>query len=325
MTTIIGLIEHDGTALTEAACQTLTFARSLAGDLGGEVAGLIIGEGAEAVAAELGQYGVARIIQVDDDRIADYAPAGWARAAFQVAADRSADVVLAPGSDRGNEVMAHLAAMSDLPLAANCQAVELGDPFKVTRVRWGGSILESAVLDGAPRLLTVAPHVVAPEMVSGPATPPVEPFTPTLTDADLRVRLVRREKEVTEGVTLKNAPVVVGGGRGVGGPEGYAVLEELAGLLGGAVGCSRVATNNGWRPHSDQVGLTGTRISPDLYIACGISGAIQHIVGCKGAKRIMVINKDPEAAFFAKADYGVLGDLYEVIPAIIDAVKAETT
>jgi len=135
---------------------------------------------------------------------------------------------------------------------------------------------------------------------------------------------VRREAEVTEGITLKNAAVVVGGGRGVGSSEGYAVLEKLAEILGAAVGCSRVATNNGWRPHSDQVGLTGTRISPELYIACGISGAIQHLVGCKKAQKIMVINKDPEAAFFGKADYGVVGDLHEVLPAVIEELKKQT-
>ena len=146
--------------------------------------------------------------------------------------------------------------------------------------------------------------------------PVVETFSPQLTDKDFLVRLVRLESDEAEGITLKTATVVVGGGRGVGSPEAYSVLEELAGEIGAAVGCTRVATNNGWRPHSDQVGLTGTRISPTLYIACGISGAIQHLVGCKGAKNILVINKDPEAALFSKADFGVLGDLHEVLPAI---------
>jgi len=321
---VLTLIEQNGNGLSEASQQALTFARDLAGRAGSEVVGLLIGENTAASTAELGRYGVSKVVRIEDDQLDDYAPAAWARTVSQVMADRSPQVVLAAGTDRGNEVMANLAAMADLPLSANSLAVDADDPSRVTRMRWGSSLLEEAVIAGEPKLLTLAVHVVPPEEVAAPVEPAVETFTPTLSDGDLRVRLTRREAEVTEGITLKNAPVVVGGGRGVGSPEGYAVLEKLAELIGGAVGCSRVATNNGWRPHSDQVGLTGTRISPELYIACGISGAIQHLVGCKGAKRILVINKDPEAAFFAKADYGVLGDLHEVLPAIIEEVKKQT-
>lgn len=321
---IIALIECDGNDLSEATQQLLTFARDMAARGGSETAALLIGENKAAPAADLGRYGVSRILAVENGQLDDYAPAAWARALQQVMTERAPRMVLAPGTDRGNEVMAHLAAMADLPLAANCLAVDADDSSRITRMRWGSSLLEEAVVTGAPTLLTLALHVVPAEEVAAPAEPPVETVAPDIPETDLRVRLTRREAEVTEGITLKNAPVVVGGGRGVGSPEGYAVLEKLAELIGGAVGCSRVATNNGWRPHSDQVGLTGTRIAPELYIACGISGAIQHLVGCKGAKRIMVINKDPEAAFFAKADYGVLGDLHEVVPAIIEEVKKQT-
>jgi electron transfer flavoprotein alpha subunit len=146
-------------------------------------------------------------------------------------------------------------------------------------------------------------------------------FTPTLDPKDQRVCISAREETASEGVNLKTASVVVGGGRGVGGAEGFQLLEELAGLLGAAVGGSRVVTNNGWRPHSDQIGLTGNRIAPHLYIACGISGAIQHLVGCKGAKHVLVINKDREAPFFRRADYGVVGDLHEILPALIEAIR----
>jgi electron transfer flavoprotein alpha subunit len=217
--------------------------------------------------------------------------------------------------------MAHVAARAGLPMAANCLQIEQDDPFRITRQRWGGSLLEHAEVQGEPKLLTVAQYAFeAAEPFQGGATE-VETFTPSFEDRDFRVRFLGREETASEGVTLKNAPVVVGGGRGVGSEEGYSVLEELAEQLGGVVGGSRVATNNGWRPHADQIGSTGNRIAPELYIACGISGAIQHLVGCKGAKRIMVINKDPEAPFFSKADYGVLGDLHEVIPAIVEEIK----
>jgi electron transfer flavoprotein alpha subunit len=148
-------------------------------------------------------------------------------------------------------------------------------------------------------------------------------FTPILDDKMFRVRVTEHIEKIGEKVSLAEAHVVIGGGRGVGSAEGFTILEELADLLGGAVGGSRVATNQGWRPHSDQIGQTGTRIAPDLYIACGISGAIQHMVGCKGAKHILVINQDREAPILERADYGVIGDLHEIIPALINELRKE--
>jgi electron transfer flavoprotein alpha subunit len=321
---ILGLLEYENTVVTEASLQMITFARKIAAGNGDEVVALLIGgEDNASLPGDLGRYGVSRVIRAGHEQLSDYAPVAWAKIVFQVMADCGPQMVLAAGTDRGNEVMAHLAAMAELPMAANCSAVSPGDPFQVTRLRWGSSLLEEAVLSGATKLLTVAIHVVEAEEAAAAVEPVVQTFEPTLTEKDFRVRLIRREADVAEGITLKNAPVVIGGGRGVGSQEAYSLLEELAEVLGGAVGCSRVATNNGWRPHSDQVGLTGTRISPTLYIACGISGAIQHLVGCKGANKVMVINKDPEAAFFGKADYGVLGDLHEVLPAIVEELKKQ--
>jgi electron transfer flavoprotein alpha subunit len=249
-----------------------------------------------------------------------YAPGAWAAAIVQLVEEHSPDAVIAAASDRGQEAMAHAAARLDLPLAANCVSAQPGEqpgePWQVVRQRWGGSLLEEATLTGAVKLLTVAQHVVeAAEPV------PVEPFTPELSEADLAVRVVRREEPPPGTVSLTDARVVVGGGRGVGSAEGFAVLQELADLLGGAVGGSRVVTNLGWRAHADQVGQTGARIAPDLYIACGISGAIQHIVGCKGAKKILAINKDPHAPMLARSDYAVVGDLHEVVPAVIKELR----
>jgi electron transfer flavoprotein alpha subunit len=233
----------------------------------------------------------------------DYRPAAWAAAIAAAAA--GADGVVAAGSDRGNELLAHVAARLDQPFAANVTALD-GDV--VTRVRWGGSLLEEARLHGSPRILTVAPH-------TQPAAEPVEVELLAAPD-DGSPRVLERVEESGGGVSLRDAKVVVGGGRGVGSAEGFAIIEELAGLLGGAVGCSRVVTSAGWRPHADQVGQTGTKISADLYVACGISGATQHIAGCKGAKRILAINDDPEAPILAHADYAVIGDLHEIVPAI---------
>ena len=230
-----------------------------------------------------------------------YQPAAWAK---KLAAQK-ADSIVAAGSDRGNELLAHVGALLDRPVAANVTAIA-GDV--VTRQRWGGSLLEEARLHGSPQLLTVAPH-------TQPAAELGEVETLQAED-DGSPKVLERIEETSGGVSLRDAKVVVSGGRGVGSAEGFAIIEELAGLLGGAVGCSRVVTSAGWRPHTDQVGQTGTKISADLYVACGISGATQHIAGAKGAKRILAINNDPEAPILAVADYAVIGDLHEVVPAI---------
>ena len=205
--------------------------------------------------------------------------------------------------------------MCGASLAANCVAATPGDPAEVTRVRWGGSLLEQARLHGDVKLLTVAPHALAIEAAATGA-PAIEAFAPELRDEDLVVQVSERVDTSTGGLSLAESPVVVSGGRGVGSSEGFGILEELAGLLGGVVGCSRAVTSAGWRPHTDQVGQTGTKISPELYIPCGISGATQHMAGCKGAKKILAINADPDAPILASADYAVVGDLGEIVPAI---------
>ena len=210
--------------------------------------------------------------------------------------------------------MARAAARLGEPLAANCVSVTPGDPLLLTRVRWGGSLLEEARLHAGRALLTVAPHAVAPAEPGSPGS--VDSFTPDLADGDLVVRVRDHVAPPAGGVSLADAKVVVTGGRGVGSAEGFAPVEELAALLGGAVGCSRAVTMSGWRPHTDQVGQTGNKIAPEIYIACGVSGATQHIAGCKGAKRILAVNTDPEAPIMSVADYAVVGDLHEVLPAI---------
>jgi electron transfer flavoprotein alpha subunit len=318
---IAAMIEHDQGLMNEASLQMLAFARQVAEKTGSKVAALVIGEDAEGVVQDLKTTPVDQVIWVRHSGLQDYAPQAWAKAVADVIEAQKPEMVMAAATDRGSEVMAHVGALTDMPLAANCTDVQPGTPYRITRQRWGGSLLEQATLDGDPKLLTVGLQVFEALEPGQPVEKEVQVFEPALTDQEFRVRLTERQAIETEGVTLKTAPVVVGGGRGVGSAEGYQVLEELAGLLGGAVGGSRVATNNGWRSHADQVGSTGNRISPDLYIACGISGAIQHLVGCKGAKNIMVINKDPEAPFFSKADYGVLGDLHQILPAVIEEVR----
>jgi electron transfer flavoprotein alpha subunit len=311
---VVVLVEHAGGSVEELSLQSLTLARELAG--GEPLTALLVGEGGREAAPELGAYGVASAYVAEDARLGAYAPGAWARSMLEVVDRVEPSAVVAAGSGRGNEVLSHVAARMELPYAANCTAARPGPPLEVTRVRWGGSLLEEARVHGEPALLTVAPHTVAAAAVNGADAPAVEAFAPALDEADLAVQVSEHVSTVTEGVSLADAKVVVSGGRGVGSADGFAILEELAGMLGAAVGCSRVVTSAGWRPHTDQVGQTGTKVSPDLYIACGISGATQHIAGCKGAKKILVINSDAEAPIMSSADYAVIGDLTEIIPAI---------
>ncbi len=310
---VLVVVEHESGQVDELSLQALAFARGYAA--GEQLAAVAFGAGAPELAAALGEHGVSTLHAVEHDALDAYAPQAWGRAVAQLAERVAPAATVAAGSDRGHEVLAHAAACSGGVLAANCVRATRGDPAALTRLRWGGSLLEEARLHGAVKLLTVAPHAVAIEPAPvGEAA--VEPFAPELRDEDLVVRVAERVDTSGGGLSLADAPVVVSGGRGVGSAEGFAALEELAGLLGGVVGCSRAVTSAGWRPHADQVGQTGTKISPELYIPCGISGATQHMAGCKGAKKVLAINADPDAPILAGADYAVIGDLGEVVPAI---------
>lgn len=316
---LLVVIETDRGRLVDASLEALTAARQLATTMGTGVHAVTVGEDADPVADSLGRYGASMVHQVHHPILTDYGPEAWGDAVAQVALAEGATAVVASGTDRGNEILAHVAALMDQPFAANCLEVSPGTPWELTRVRWGGSLLERATLDGGVVLLTFAHHSVDPS--EAPVSVQTQVFEPEL-DPWLARSLVVDRVVLTTGVTLATAPVVVSGGRGVGSAEGFAPLEELAELLGGVVGCSRVVTNNGWRPHTDQVGQTGTRIAPEIYIACGISGAIQHWVGAMASKRILAINTDVEANMVSKADYAIIGDLHQVVPAIVEAVKA---
>ena len=301
------LVEHVDGVATEVSLQAL----ALAAALGGETQAVLIGPGGEAAAAGVA---VAAAHVAEHPALDAFAPDAWAAIICGLADRIGATAVVAPGTGPATDAMARVAARLGEPLAANVTAVTAGEPLSLTRLRWGGSLLEEAELHAGRALLTVAPHTVAAAAVGAPGS--VETFTPELAEADLVVRVRDHVAPPAGGVSLADAKVVVTGGRGVGSAEGFAVIEDLAGLLGGAVGCSRAVTMSGWRPHTDQVGQTGNKIAPEIYIACGVSGATQHIAGAKGAKRILAVNTDPEAPIMSIADYAVVGDLHEVVPAV---------
>jgi len=312
---VLVVIEHDRGTMAGASAEALTFGRSLASQLGVECEALLIVD--ESPAGECAHYGASTVHVVPVDWLTDYSPEVCGDVIAAAAEALSPSGIVACGTDRGNEMLAHAAAVLELPFVANCLDVHAGqgagDDWEMTRVQWGGSLNEDAHLSSRLPIVSVTPHAVAAE--EAPVAMNVSPLEVSVADTGLRTRITDRDV-VEGGLTLATAPVVVGGGRGVGSVDGFAVLEDLAARLGGVVGCSRAVTNNGWRPHSDQVGQTGTRIAPQLYIACGISGAIQHWVGAKGAKKILAINTDPQANMVVKADYAVIGDLFEVVPAI---------
>jgi electron transfer flavoprotein alpha subunit len=318
---ILVFVEHLDGAPTALSLEALTMAGRLAHEMSVQLEAVVIGANGGSASRMLSSYGVNALYVADDARLNEYAPAAWAQTLVELIERKHPVIVVGTASDRGSEVMAHVGARLKLPVAANCTAITPGDPLIVTRQRWGGSLLEDARLKGVVKLVTIAPHAFTAETSSNRTEVATAVWAPTLRDRDFRVQITPEVASDTGKISLAQARVVVGGGRGVGSAEGFASLEELAGYLGGAVGCSRAVTSLGWRPHADQVGQTGTRIAPDLYIACGISGAIQHMVGCRAAKHILAINTDANAPIVTQADYAVIGDVQKVLSAVNAEVR----
>ena len=323
---LLVVLEHDQGVLVEASREALTFGRTLAEEMHEDLAAALIGTDQEAVVAEAANFGAETVHTCTHDVISDYGPDAYGAVVAQMVEELEPEAVLACGSDRGNEVMAQAAARLEVPFVANCVEVTpgAGGDWTMTRVQWGGSLLEDASLNADVALLTCGLHAVAAQATDDPPKVSAETFEADLNDSH-RATIVKDRTVQEAGVTLPTAPVVCGGGRGVGSAEGFAQLEQLAELLGGRVGCSRAVTNLGWRPHSDQVGQTGTRIAPEIYIASGISGAIQHWVGAMASKHILAINLDREANMVTKADWAVIADLHEVIPAVIAEIDRRRT
>ena len=314
---ILVLVDHDRGELDQLSLRALTAARKL----GQDVEAIVVGKEGAALAGIVGEYGAKVLHVASHANLTDYTPMASGRALKDLVEKLKPAAVLAAGSPRGNEQLAHLAAFLDLPMAAECSEITLGSPHHVLRARWAGNLIESANVHADLLIASVLAFSTEPESANGGAATVAE-FEPALEPQDYAVKVLSRDAgESKGGVTLVDAKVIVSGGRGVGGPEGFGQIEELASLLGGTVGCSRVVTSSGWRPHAEQVGQTGTKVAPDLYIAAGISGAMQHIAGMKNSKTIVVINTDPEAPILSYADYAIIGDLHQVIPALTSAIR----
>jgi electron transfer flavoprotein alpha subunit len=316
---IVVLVETDASATAaEVSREALTFGRSLSEAGGGvPVDAVVVGDPSPALVEQLGSYGVRDVHALTGAAFDSYSGAAWAAGVLHVRERTGAVVVTAAGTPRGNEVMAHVAARADVRMAANVLSFSGLTPFTVTRQVVGGAALEEMRLTQRPAVFTVAGHAAEARPADAPGTANVVLERPEVAAADLVARVVSTEQpEPDLSGSLRSARVVVGAGRGAGSADGFVELLELTELLGASLGVSRVVTSLGWRPHHEQVGQTGSRISPDLYIPCGISGAIQHWAGCSSAKTILAINTDAEAPMVTKATYAVIGDLHEVVPAI---------
>jgi electron transfer flavoprotein alpha subunit len=324
---VLVLVEPDAEGAALTSLEAVTFARGLAESAGGwPVHAVVVGPVDEpawtALVDLLGSYGVASVRHAEGEGLSAYAAAAWAAALVEAADAVAARVVLASGTPRGNEILAHAAARLDVAMAANAVAADSASPLVVSRQVVGGAALEEMRLDDSVGVVSVAGHACEPVAAPSPSVPEVVAFSPSLSAADLVARVARVEPAPPdESAALTSARVVVGAGRGAGGPDGFKDLLSLAELLGGTLGVSRVVTSLGWRPHHEQVGQTGSRIAPDLYIPCGISGAIQHWAGCQSAKTIIAINTDEDAPMVTRADYAVIGDLHEIVPAINDELR----
>lgn len=322
---ILVLVETDAEGATLTSREALTFARDVATRTSdAEFEAIVIGPLSDdvrgAVTSELGEQGVTRIHHAEGDGLDSYAAAAWAAAIVEVAP--SSGLVVASGTPRGNEIMAHVAVRMDAPMAANVVRIADAEPLTVARQVLGGSALEEMRLAGDVGVLSVAGHATEPTPAAEPTQPELASVSVTIAERDLAGRVVRTEEaDGDDTAALTSARVVVGAGRGAGSADGFGDLLELVDLLDGALGVSRVVTSLGWRPHNEQVGQTGSRIAPDVYIACGISGAIQHWAGCQSAKTIVAINTDEDAAMVTRADYAIVGDLHEIVPAVNEEIR----
>ena len=314
------IAEHRDGEFRKVTFEAASAAKKVAEEMGAEVTAVVLGKGLEAACADLGKYGVNKVLYAEDDAFEVYLVNAYAGALAGLISEGQPEVVLLPASMQGKELGGRLAAKLDTSIAVDCTKLAVEDGrLKATRPIYAGKVYAEVVIKSDPQIASLRPNVFDP--VERESSAEVQSV-----DADpgeLKTKVVEVLKEAEGKIELTEAQIIVSGGRGMKAAENFKILEELAGLLGAAVGASRSAVDAGWRPHSDQVGQTGKVVTPNLYIACGISGAIQHLAGMGSSKVIVAINKDPDAPIHSKADYSVVADLFDVVPALTEELKKE--
>ena len=318
---VVGEAAVDGT-LRPTSWEMLTPARQIADATGGKVVALFMGSGIDEAARQWGTAGADRLVIADDPRLAGTMPLAAAAVLARAMDDAQPAVVLVPGTTAGRDYAPLVAARAGIGLAADCVEFFFGDGgLSATRPVLGGrAVSRVRFLGDGPAMATVRGGSFA-KAEPGVSRPEVETLDVALEADDLRVTLVETAPKGAGGSRLDTAEIVVSGGRGLGKPEQFALVEDLALALGGAVGATRAVVDAGWRPHHEQIGQTGRTVSPRLYVAVGVSGAVQHNVGMQGAEAIVAINRDPDAPIFKIASFGIVGDLFEVVPAVTAEVR----
>jgi electron transfer flavoprotein alpha subunit len=310
--------------LKKAAAECLSEGRRLADASKGALSALLVGAGVEALASEVKAFGADTILTVSDARLERYAPAAYARAAQAAAAEAKPDVILIPASAMGRDLSARLAARLGAGVAADCTAVSLDASGSIKAVRpvYSGKAMATVGFGSSrPCIVTLRPNVFPPLDAPRAGKGETKSLSVPFEEKDFAARCVQVKAPEAAELDVAEADVVVSGGRAMKGPENFSYIKSLAEALGGAVGASRAAVDAGWIDHRYQVGQTGKVVSPKLYVACGISGAIQHLAGMSSSKVIVAINKDPDAPIFKIADYGLVGDLYKLIPLMVEEVR----
>lgn len=313
---VLVITETADGAFRKVTFEALTTGRRVADAFGAPLTAAVLGRSIEPLTGEPARYGADKVLAVDHTALEAYDTDTYTRAAAELIGREKPRAVILGATAQGKDMAGRLAARLDAPVAMECIDVRVENgAVAATRPVHGGKVLAEVAFSGETAILAIRPNAMP--IAKAPGKGEVEKVVPEI--GDPRLTLVDRRVE-TGKVDLTEADVVVSGGRGMGGGD-FSILEELADVLGGAVGASRSAVDEGWRPHADQVGQTGKVVTPNLYIACGISGAIQHLAGMSSAKVIVAVNKDPEAPIFGKADYGIVGDLFEVVPRITEEVR----
>ncbi len=321
---VMVIAEQRSGELHKISFEVASEGRRLADALGQDLTAVVLGAGVKEKAAVLAQYGVDKIIAAEDPELENYTADAYVPVIAEIVKSNEPAVLLMGASSMGKDLSARLSARLDVGMAQDCVSFAIEDG-KLTAVRpiYAGKAYAKVTFsdDSLPQMATARPNVMP---ISGPdsgKSADVAEAPVNLDEAAPKAKVAEIVKDESGKVDLTEADKIVSGGRGMKGPEGFQILEDLADAVGGSVGASRSAVDAGWRSHKDQVGQTGKVVSPNLYIACGISGAIQHLAGMSTSKVIVAINKDPDAPIFQKADYGVVDDLFKVVPVLTEEVK----
>ena len=318
---ILVFIEQRQGTVKQSSFEALSEGRRLAGKIGADVSALIIGDQVENLAKDTAMYACNTVLLAQHEALANYSPEGYRDALLEAVKQERPRLLLIAGTAMGKDLAPRISARLDAGLATDCTAVEIAnDGIIAMRPVFAGKLLQKLKVLGSVTIATLKPKAFKAEQVKG-AAPMIKQLRLQIDPRKWKAILKTTLEPEVKKQDVSEAPIIISGGRGMRGPEGYKILEELAAAFGGVVAASRAAVDAGWRPHADQVGQTGKVVSPNLYIACGISGAVQHQVGMINSKVIVAINKDPGAPIFKFADYGLVGDLFEVIPAITQEIK----